>query len=590
MISLKSAVFSLLFLISIKAVGDEPLPFVFKAQQSQLWLNPEWSILNYYDENLTSKIRGDHFLAADGNHNAKSELLKTVELMFYSAPNIQRQTQCKYMLRRDFLARNLGIPKEQQWDCPEFEDFYRKLAANEIYLVFASSFLQNPSSTFGHVLLKFKSERSLGNELIDYGINFSARTGSDSGALYALKGLFGYFPATYGFAPYHLLIKEYTDLDGRDIWELKLNYSPLEIRKILQHVWEMEGRYFDYYYLDDNCAYFILKLLMVARPQLDLVNNEELWVTPKEALEKVYDQQITTVAKYRSSLKSEFYQRKNLIDKEPEKLFSNLDNLNSAELEFLQIYSAIKLSGDSENRHYKELSYTLAKLRSKRTDRNYFSVQEPQLSSLTSKSLKWNLGLGIRGQNPTAKFGFRLLQRSFLDDEPTLTWSALEVLKFDFEANNQNQYYLKKLEVLNVQSRPPSNYYFSDWSWGINLGMESELSHSEALVGFLDANAGKSYDLCEGLDCRFSVLLNLSVWQKYFYPGINLGYLMQLSPDWKLSSEFKYFDSKKYQASMNFRYLINSDHSVGLEISHNQLSRDNESDISERAYFVKWMF
>jgi hypothetical protein len=73
--------------------------------------------------------------------------------------------------------------------------------------------------------------------------------------------------------PYYLKVREYSDLENRDIWEYELNLTPEEIDRLLMHAWELGPIHFDYYFFDENCAYHLLGLLEAARPDLTLTEG-----------------------------------------------------------------------------------------------------------------------------------------------------------------------------------------------------------------------------------------------------------------------------------------------------------------------------
>ena len=75
--------------------------------------------------------------------------------------------------------------------------------------------------------------------------------------------------------PYYRKVREYNDIESRDIWEYKLKLSEEEVSRVLLHLWEMQRAEFDYYFLDENCSYQLLSLLDVAREDLHL--TKEKW-------------------------------------------------------------------------------------------------------------------------------------------------------------------------------------------------------------------------------------------------------------------------------------------------------------------------
>ncbi|MGT0149952.1 Lnb N-terminal periplasmic domain-containing protein [Vibrio metschnikovii] len=105
--------------------------------------------------------------------------------------------------------------------------------------------------------------------MVAFAINFAAEPeGNDNPALYAMKGLFGFYPGRFTVMPYYRKVREYNDIESRDIWEYPLNLTEQEVERVLLHLWEMQLAEFDYYFLDENCSYQLLALLELARDDL----------------------------------------------------------------------------------------------------------------------------------------------------------------------------------------------------------------------------------------------------------------------------------------------------------------------------------
>jgi hypothetical protein len=106
-----------------------------------------------------------------------------------------------------------------------------------------------------------------------------------------VNGLIGTYPGEFSIMPYYLKVREYSDLENRDIWEYELDFAPAEIDRVLMHAWELGSQYFDYYFFDENCAYHLLALLETARPDLDLTSRFRWWAIPSETVTAVVEQE-----------------------------------------------------------------------------------------------------------------------------------------------------------------------------------------------------------------------------------------------------------------------------------------------------------
>jgi hypothetical protein len=124
---------------------------------------------------------------------------------------------------------------------------------------------------YGHTLLRVDAkDQDEKTRLLAYAINYAANTNETNGVAFAINGLFGGYPGTFSMMPYYLKVREYSDMENRDVWEYELNLSPDVVDRVLMHVWELGPIYFDYYFFDENCSYYLLELLEAARPDMNL--------------------------------------------------------------------------------------------------------------------------------------------------------------------------------------------------------------------------------------------------------------------------------------------------------------------------------
>jgi hypothetical protein len=79
-------------------------------------------------------------------------------------------------------------------------------------------------------------------------------------------------------------------MENRDVWEYELNLSPPEIDRVLMHIWELGPVYFDYYFFDENCSYYLLELLDAARPDLNLTAPFRWWAIPSDTVRELVKQ------------------------------------------------------------------------------------------------------------------------------------------------------------------------------------------------------------------------------------------------------------------------------------------------------------
>lgn len=273
---------------------------ITQAQKLRLADSAQWKKLLHYRENLFGHLESDaddpaFFMAEDGKYNAAAELIATLTQFFSSSVwgKKSETAQCAFIARYEWLNSQLQFDPEKLpvQNCAEFDKWYAGINPGNVALVFPSAYLNNPSSMFGHTLLRVDTPgQSEDTRLLSYAINYGANTGNDNGVAFAVKGIIGSYYGTVGIGPYYKKVKEYSDFESRDIWEYQLEFSATEIRRLLAHVWELRGVEFEYYFFDENCSYFILTLLDVARPSLDFSSQLRGWIIPSDTLRLVTGQ------------------------------------------------------------------------------------------------------------------------------------------------------------------------------------------------------------------------------------------------------------------------------------------------------------
>jgi hypothetical protein len=271
-----------------------------RAQVLQLAAQPQWHRLLHYRATLLGGIESEaddpnFFTAANGKHDPQAELIATLAVFFSAQAWGQKDepAQCAFVARYEWLHSQLDfdLARMPVQDCSQFKKWYAGINPGGLTLVFPSAHLNNPSSMFGHTLLRIDPPgQDESTRLLSYVINYGANTSTDNGVAFAIKGIFGGYHGNIGIGPYYKKVKEYSDTESRDIWEYQLDFTPAEIRRLLTHVWELRGIHFDYYFFDENCSYLILVLLDIARPGLSLSDNFPGWVIPADTLRRTSTQ------------------------------------------------------------------------------------------------------------------------------------------------------------------------------------------------------------------------------------------------------------------------------------------------------------
>lgn len=283
-----------------------------RAAQAQLHEARSWHTLLHYEPRwlggvISTVDAPTFFNAPDGGTNPQAELAATLRA-FFAPPVVETEKvqhpQCRFPARWSWLVEALDIDERlPRQRCARFEWWRGRLAADSVSVVFASAYLNNPASMFGHTFLRLnRAARGAGADLVTYSVNFAADPTTANPLFYAILGLTGGFAGSFSTTPYYLKVKEYSDVEHRTLWEYDLDITRTELDRLVEHLWEMGQAYFNYFYLDENCSYHLLSLLEVARPQLHLLTAFPTWTIPTDTLRVILEQPgLVTARRFRPS-------------------------------------------------------------------------------------------------------------------------------------------------------------------------------------------------------------------------------------------------------------------------------------------------
>ncbi|HKY93447.1 MAG TPA: DUF4105 domain-containing protein [Nevskiaceae bacterium] len=255
---------------------------------------PAWhALVEYRRAFVTSRLRSeadraDFFLAPGGADDPRAELIATATAVLGDGPEAVR-ARCRFPARDRWLRTRLalGAPSAPS-ECPALDAWLASLRARTMTIDFASSYLESPSSMFGHTFLRFAPDGA--PALLAPTVNYAADTAQRDGAVgFVLKGLFGGFPGKADELPAFRRLRRYADDEGRDIWSYPLRLEPDQVEMLLLHLWEVHDGTFDYFFLDENCSYRTLMLIAAARPSDALADRLPISVVPVETLKALDD-------------------------------------------------------------------------------------------------------------------------------------------------------------------------------------------------------------------------------------------------------------------------------------------------------------
>lgn len=544
--------FFLLFLFLGRGVlGQEishlqPQNYLQRAQALELWREDMWLRLGHYDKSLLGGLRspfsGLFFIDINGANDPKAELLATVRAFTEPTANESARYKmlpaCFFKARYRWLQSRLNLPNPPP--CPERDSWKAQLNATAVTLIFAASDLGTATSSFGHTFLKFSNpENRGGKELLDYGLNYAADADKSEGVLYAVKGLFGFYRGRFSMLPYHQKIREYTNFEGRDLWEYPLRLRADQVDLLVDHLLELEGSSAPYYFLSDNCAYQLMRVLEVADSQISLQKHFSPAVIPIDTVKRlVRETNVVEEGHYRPSLKSEYLEHFRLLPRSQRRnLAFTIENLRLPEdqaitkeqrailLETAMKYYSLKAFEDKRDLDAEEY-----KLQVQRARLGYVKVPQQRASppppDQSHDSSAVYIGWGEQSHRGFMSLKFRLAFHDLeQNDDGAVKFSRSDIFSPELRYyEDRDQWAFQRMTWLDLLNTSPISPLEHSLSWKARLESVDPL-HTEAEGGI-----GYSFDVFNTKDFRWRVvgLAAAGYQQTHFRAGPNGILIMRL--------------------------------------------------------------
>ncbi|MDN5566470.1 MAG: DUF4105 domain-containing protein [Psychrobacter sp.] len=252
------------------------------------------------------------YLAANGQKDSAAELDATLIALAQelTTPTINNNrvaaddsVLCRFPARVQWLTKNLKIEDTNlQIDCPKLDAWMTELAPQQLSVMFAAEYLDNPISAFAHTLLRIDSPAS-SKDFTQihhaYALNYTVDGDTaDNFVLYAIKSASGSYDSRIEIDPYPKKLAEYLKDDERDTWTYPLALTPSEVQQIMLHVWETKDLKIPYYFATDNCASEILRLIDVVRPNQHLLSKLPYAVIPSDVINLLEKEKLLGSGRY----------------------------------------------------------------------------------------------------------------------------------------------------------------------------------------------------------------------------------------------------------------------------------------------------
>jgi hypothetical protein len=633
----KQSGFALVFLlVAASAAATEPPDssyldeLIRRSAETHLSDAREWHLLLHYRKTIWGDFTSEQddpgfFLAATGKTDPRAELEATLA-QFFSAELVGRSrqpAQCAFIARYHWLKERLAFDDRRlpPRACERFEVWVSELNPQSVSLIYASAFMNNPPSMFGHTLLRVDQKgQTEQTRILAYTINYAAEVPRDAGPMYPIRGLFGGFKGYFSTVPYYLKVKEYRDIENRDLWEYRLNFTGTQIRRLLMHAWELGNAYFDYFFFKENCSYHLLSLLEVADPKLYLRDRFLLWTVPAETVRLLTEQpglvgdiayrpsRSTQIKRKWAALSDEEQRWLGLITEDAALAKSGevarlLPDRQAFVLDLTSDYLRYRSDTDeAKAESYKEKNRTVLVARSELKMRSADFRVQPFASAPEQghKTLRAGLGVGWRNDDTYEELAIRAGYHDLLDPEIGYTPDAqIELLSAKFRHyNRKDQTRLEQFTLANVLSLSPMDSLFKTPSWkisagtqtiqhnactlctnwnlngGIGAAAETKLLRREVYFAFAEADANYS----QAYDERHRV-----------GGGGTIGILAELTDRWKLMASGSYLGYALGERSDDVRWFVGQRFTLGqnlaVRLEYNHRDHDNDVLFTVQAFF-----
>ncbi len=600
------------------------------AKTKQLATSPVWlNLLHFKRHPLSGQVRSladdpAFFAAANGSRDAQAELDATLALFFDTVaetPTTQ-PAQCRYRARFIWLSAQLGLDERlPRAPCARFQTWRQAMNPQGLTLIYASAYLNSPASMYGHTMFRVdQAGQRPATETLAYTLSYAADGDSNDGVGigFAVKGLMGLYPGLFSSTPYYLRVREYSDLENRDIWEYQLDLTPQEVEMVLAHAWELGSVRFDYFFFDENCSYHILSLLDVARPSLQLTDQFVWHTIPIDTVKAAMALPgLVKQVRYRPSQLSLLQARADTLNplqlqwaKELSLGTQTLATLNEQTrssqeaaqvLEFSDLYLSYQqvAGGVAQN----DADERLHALRLARSSHPTVAPATPPTPATRPDqghgSGRLALAYGQQDQRPFVEVGFRPALHDLLDPEAGYARGAQiafgEVSARLYEHEHAE---VERVDFIHIASLSPRTALFQPKSWRVRWGLE----RLESTVGRVAAHAlagsmGMAWDLTPHViaygfaDVRTDYVPEWAT-RTSMGAGASLGALWDVDARWRVMVNLSFMENShaslgvQRSTAIASRWTLHPDYALVLQGQHTDTSRSSDSvTLQIRRYF-----
>jgi len=605
---------------------------VQKAMDRELWKHRYWRLLLHYKSHLWGSYESEadgrgFFNSPQGKWDLKAEMAAAIRNFFVDPASLKKDQdhpQCSYPARYKWLKKQLQFDSSRlpEQKCERLKEWLGQLNPDRVTLIFASFYMNNPASMFGHSLLRIDSKQAgPGKKLLSYGVNYSATPDTTNPLFYALKGLSGFFQGTFTVFPYFVKVQEYNNWESRDLWEYELNLTPDQIDNLLLHLWELGGTYFDYFYLTENCSFHMLTILEVANPDLDLTSHFFISVQPADTIKYLMEQEgLVDKVLYRPSILHQMKHKTeqmsgpekrvlNEIVKDPSILkkdtFQNLQTpqkalILDAYLDYLQYLGMQDENADPEKPLHIPHAILLerSRLKYKRQDQEQTEFSSrPEKAHGTDRA---RLGIGINDDELFQEIAYRPTLHDILARDAGYSKHS-QFMFFDFVGRwyyESERFRVDKFKLIDIISLTPYEPIFAKPSWKLNMGFDTirDFNCDHCNNFQVNGGIGLSHQPSYHSPYLFFAMLEVDGETSGTFEqnhrvggGASVGTLIDFSEDWRmqLGAMYKRFplgdESEFFRYDFKLRYSPHKD--VDLRLEYMRIDHKDQGLFSLNLYY-----
>ena len=450
--------------------------------------------------------------------------------------------------------------------------------------------MSNPASMYGHLLLKINENSKLTNDLLDYSLNYGAIVpDNENPIVYVIKGVFGGYDAAYSDKQFYRHQHNYSDIELRDMWEYELKLTQDEVDFIIAHIWELLGKKFNYYFMDENCAFHVAKLLELVLDDV-IINDKSLWVLPSavaKGLVKSQHQNQNLVNKitYIPSRESELHQVFNELNQSQQLIahkliqqqfdfslteYQQLSESNKKQvIEALILYLEVYKQSDGEDFAINKAKTRIIRARlSLSIGRSHHLATQKKIAPPHQgmNVSKISLGYTDIAQQNYINSGFRMTYFDKLSSSVARNeFTNLEMLDIELLSNKTSSK-IYKVDLVDIQSlykEAIPGFKHSNSAWGVRVGYKQLYNNClDCGIYFAEGDWGKSAKMNDHLVYALIGGTILTGVEKDIFISAKLGFIAKINNRLNVNIEIKQITPlgatiiKKSQLTIEFNYQL----------------------------------